>query len=59
MLMCAPQVVNAYVSKDQDDNIIMVAADHIKPGEEVTCDKTRTGDSGLALLLMSRLRGST
>lgn len=29
------QVVNAYVSKDQEDNIIIVSADHIKAGEEV------------------------
>jgi hypothetical protein len=33
---CVPaQVVNAYVTKDQDNNIILVAVDHIKAGEEV------------------------
>jgi hypothetical protein len=32
---CPAQVVNAYVTKDQDNNIILVAVDHIRAGEEV------------------------
>lgn len=35
---CLAQVVNAYVTKDQDNNIILVAVDHIKAGEEVQSD---------------------
>jgi hypothetical protein len=33
--VCPAQVVNAYVTEDQDNNIILVAVDHIKAGEEV------------------------